>query len=115
MKWKTAVDDIPQGIGANEFEDWLRRREKPKLPGQLVDFRNRAAFPSFIDLPHENDVDPEFYSSNDGLTYRPRRHWLFLAEIVEFGTLLRLQMDIKDADGKTVPLFFYTDRRGSEL
>jgi hypothetical protein len=40
---------------------------------------------------------------------------LFLAEIVDFATLVRLQMDIKDVDGKTVPLFFYTDGRGSEL
>jgi len=115
MKWKTAVDDIPQGLDSKEFEDWLWRREKPKRPGQPVDFRNRATFPGFIDLPDEKGVSPEFYTSSDGFTYRPRRHWLFLAEIVNFATLLRLQMDIKDVDGTTVPLFFYTDRRGSEL
>ena len=40
---------------------------------------------------------------------------MFLAEIVDFGTLVRLQMDIKDIDGRTIPLFFYTDGRGSEL
>jgi hypothetical protein len=106
MKWKTAVDDIPQGLDSKEFEDWLWRREKPKRPGQPVDFRNRTTFPGFIDLPDEN---------GDGFTYRPRRHWLFLAEIVDFATLLRLQIDIKDVDGTTVPLFFYTDGRGSEL
>jgi hypothetical protein len=114
-KWKTAVDDIPQGLDSKEFENWLWRREKPKQPGQPVDFRSRATFPGFIDLPDENEVDPEFYASSDGFTYRPRRHWLFLAEIVDFATLLRLQMDIKDVDGTTVPLFFYTDGRGSEL
>jgi hypothetical protein len=115
MKWKTAVDDIPQGLDWKELDDWLWRREKPKRPGQPVDFRNRATFPGFIDLPNENDVSPEFYASSDGFTYRPRRHWLFLAEIVDFATLLRLQMDMKDVDGTTVPLFFYTDGRGSEL
>jgi hypothetical protein len=115
MKWKTAVDDIPQGLDSKEFEDWLWRREKPKRPGQPADFRNRATFPGFIDLPDEKDVGPEFYASSDGLTYSPRRHWLYLAEIVDFYTLIRLQMNIKDVNGTTVPLFFYTDGRGSEL
>jgi hypothetical protein len=115
MKWKTVVDDIPQGLDPKELDDWLWRREKLKRPGQPADFRNRATFPGFDDLPDENDVSPEFYASSDGFTYRPRRHWLFLAEIVDFGTLVRLQMGIKDIDGRTIPLFFYTDGRGSEL
>ena len=115
MKWKTAVDDVPQGLDSKEFEDWLWRREKPKRPGQPVDFRNRATFPGFDDLPHENHIDPEFYTRIDELAYRPRRHWLFLAEIVDFGSLFRLQMTIKDVDGTTVPLFFHTEGRGSEL
>ena len=48
-------------------------------------------------------------------TFRPRRHWCFLAEIVDFATLLRLQIELKDVDGREVPLFFYTHGRGSEL
>lgn len=115
MKWKTAVDEIPPELDPKELDDWLWRREKPKRPGQPVDLRNRATFPGFDDLPHENDISPEFYASSDGSTYRPRRHWLFLAEIVTFDSLLRLQMSIKDVDGTTIPLFFYTDGRGSEM
>ena len=38
MKWKTKVDEVPQ-LEPSDFEDWLWRREKPKQPGQLVDFR----------------------------------------------------------------------------
>lgn len=114
-KWKTTVDDIPQGLDSKEFEDWLWRREKPKRPGQPADFRNQETFPAFVDLPDEYEVDPKFYASGDGSTYRPRRHWLFLAEIVDFATLLRLQMDVKDVHGTTVPLFFYTEERGAEL
>lgn len=60
-------------------------------------------------------VNLEFYIRSDRVTYRPRWHWLFLAEIIDFTTLRRLQMDIKDVNGKTVSLFFYIDRRGSEL
>jgi hypothetical protein len=115
MRWKTAVDDIPHRLDSKEFEDWLWRREKRKQPGQPVDFRNRVTFPGFEDLPRENHIDLEFYASPDELTYRPRRHWLFLAEIVDFDSLVRLQMTIKDVDGMVVPLFFYTEGRGSEL
>ncbi|KAI0551613.1 heterokaryon incompatibility protein-domain-containing protein [Xylaria curta] len=112
MKWKTKVDEVLQGLEPSDFEDWLWRREKPNGLGIL---RRRAAFPGFIDLPDENAVDPEFYKSSNTGFYRPRRHWCFLGEIVDFATLLRLQMEIKDVDGTTVPLFFYTDNRGSEL
>jgi len=114
-KWKTAVGDTPQGLDPKAFDDWLWRREKAQRPGQLADFRNRMTFPGFDDLPDENDVSPEFYTSSDGFTYRARRHWLFLAEIVDFNTLFRLWMDVKDIDGKTIPLYFYTDGRGREL
>ena len=114
-KWKTKVDEVPQGLEPSDFEDWLWRRKKAKQPGQPADFRNRATFPGFNDLPHENHIDPEFYASVDKFIRRPRRHWLFLAEIVDFGTLLRLQMTLRDVDGMTVPLFFYTEGRGSEL
>ena len=115
MKWKTKVDEAPQGLEPTEFEDWLWRREKPKAPGQLANLRSCATFPGFINLPYENHIDPEFYKSSNTGPYRPRRHWCFLGEIVDFATLTRLQMEIKDVDGTTIPLFFYTGGRGSEL
>jgi hypothetical protein len=115
MKWKTKVDEVPQGLELSDFEDWLWRREKPKALGQLANLRSCVTFPGFINLPDENDVDPEFYKRSNIGTYRPRRHWCFLGEIVDFTILLRLQMEIKDVDSTTIPLYFYTDGRGSEL
>lgn len=115
MKWRTTVYEAPCGLESSDFEDWLWKREKPKHPGQLADLRSHATFPGFIDLPDENDVDLDFYESSDTVTHRPRRHWCFLGEIVDFATLLRLQMEIKDVDGRKIPLYFYTDGRGSEL
>lgn len=115
MKWRTTVDEAPRGLESSDFEDWLWKREKPKHLGQLADLRSRATFPGFIDLPDENDVDLDFYESSDMVTYRPRHHWCFLGEIVDFATLVRLQMEIKDVDGRKIPLYFYTDGRGSEL
>lgn len=118
MKWKTSVDEIPKELAPEEFEDWLWRRPKPRQLGQPVNFRDQAIFPSFMNLPDDRDdiyTDPIFYETRDGLTYRPRQHWCFLAEIVSFDTLARLRMDVKDVDGKTVPLMFYTEGRGSEM
>ena len=71
MKWMTKVDEAPQGLESSDFEDRLWRREKPKALGQLANLRSRATFPGFIDLPDENDVDPDFYESSDMVTYRP--------------------------------------------
>ncbi|KAL5350928.1 hypothetical protein ACLOAV_004501 [Pseudogymnoascus australis] len=115
MKWKTKVDEAPQGLEPRDFEDWLWRKEKPKALGQLANLRSRATFPGFIDLPDENDVDPDFYESSDMVTYRPRRHWCFLGEIMDSTTLHHLEIEIKDVDGGKIPLHFYTDGRGSEL
>ncbi|KAI1660272.1 hypothetical protein F4813DRAFT_387134 [Daldinia decipiens] len=115
MKWKTKVNETPQGLEPGDFEDWLWKREKPNHPGQLADLRSRTNFPGFIDLPDENGVDPDFYERSNIGTYQPRRHWCFFGEIVDFASILRLQMEIKDVDGTTIPLYFYTDSRGSEL
>jgi hypothetical protein len=41
------VDEAPRGLEPSDFEDWLWKREKPKYPGQLADFRSRATFISF--------------------------------------------------------------------
>lgn len=45
------------------------------------------------------------------VTYQPRRHWCFLGEIVDFGTLLRLQMEIKDVNGANT--LNYMHRQGA--
>ncbi|KAL5590192.1 hypothetical protein FOBRF1_013749 [Fusarium oxysporum] len=113
--WRTAVDDVPQGLDSNEFENWIWKREKENEPEQLGILRNQVTFPSFLQLPDETDVDDDFFKSRDGVNYRPWRHWCFLAEIVDFATIVRLHMEVKDVAGMIIPLFFYTDRRGSEI
>jgi len=115
MRWKTTVDEVPRGLGPNEFEDWLWRREKLRQPGQLADLRMHSTFPGFSGLPNENNVDLDFYETVDTSRYRPRRHWCFLGEIKDFTWIIRMQMAIMDVDGKTTQLFFYTDGRGREI
>lgn len=117
MKWRTTLDEVPQGLEPSEFGDWLWKRKKeksfiPQQPGQLVDMRNHDIFPGFTDLPDENDFNHDFYETD---IRRPRHHWCFLGEIVEFIMLTRLQMEVKDIYGDSVELFFHTKCKGSEL
>ncbi|KAM0236971.1 hypothetical protein ACHAP5_009211 [Fusarium lateritium] len=113
--WRTAVDDIPQDLDLNEFEDWLWKREKISQVKRKGTLRNEAIFPSFLELPHETDVNEDYFESGDRLNYQPRRHWCFLGEVVDSMSLTRLELEIKDINGHTIPLFFYTDGRGSEI
>ncbi|KAI1357914.1 hypothetical protein F5Y08DRAFT_333530 [Xylaria arbuscula] len=115
MNWKTKVGEAPQGLSQGDFEDWLWRREKPMVPGQLANLRNRTTFPGFASVPEENDIDLVYYERKETGVFTPRRHWCFLGEIADFGTSVRLQMEIKDVDGQKIPLYFHTDGRGAEL
>lgn len=116
-KWRTRVEDVPSNLSPEAFEDWLWRRTVSGAQKQFAHLRDGAVFPSFDQLLHDTDVDPDYYElvDWDTLQRRTRRHWCFLAEIVEVGAFLRVRMAIKDADGKTVPLAFHTETRGMEL
>ena len=114
-KWESEVSQVPCGLDSIDFENWLWKRGKTPCPGQLADLRHPVTFPGFDNLPVENLIDLNFHQSSDMVAYQPRRHWCFLGEIVDFVTLLRLQMEIKDVDGTHVQLFFYTGSRGSEI
>jgi hypothetical protein len=36
MKWKTKVEDVPVGLGASDFEDWLWKRKNPIPQGPVA-------------------------------------------------------------------------------
>jgi hypothetical protein len=113
-KWRTTGDDIPRELGKDEFDRWLWRKEIAEV-SQYADLRSESTFPPFHDLPEENDVSLEFYQSVDGFSYRPRKHWCFLAEIIKVEKFLRLRLIVKDKADNTVPIAFHTDDRGLEL
>jgi hypothetical protein len=31
VKWTTALDEVPQGLGSEELEHWLWKRKKKKI------------------------------------------------------------------------------------
>lgn len=113
-RWEAAADTIPRELSQNEFENWLWKKEPVRSP-EYADLRNGAIFPAFRGLPEENDIDLEFWVSTDGLSYRPCKHWCFLAEITHVEEFLRLRLIVKDKTGDELPLAFYTDRKGGEL
>lgn len=108
MKWKTAVDDVPQGLDSKEFEDWLWRREKPKQPEHIeagfdmvprltkgaVDKQNWQSFIKFIKAHYNNDelvdVKPNY------IVFKAGEHLLlpfeghkFLRRLKDFGQSLK--------------------------
>ncbi|KAM0364305.1 hypothetical protein ACHAPK_010783 [Fusarium culmorum] len=111
-QWKTASDQVPEGLDPDDFEAWLWKREK--LP-EVGAFRNQNMFPSFLGLPNDNVMERDFFKIKDGRNFRPRRHWCFLAEIVEHSDSSRLQMTVKDVTGKLLPIIVYTGTRESEV
>ncbi|KAI9771517.1 MAG: hypothetical protein M1840_002137 [Geoglossum simile] len=113
-KWRGAGDDIPRELGKDEFERWLWRKGIVEV-SQYADLRSETDFPPFDGLPEKEDIDLGFYESEDGFSYRPRKHWCFLAEIIDVEEFVRLRLVVKDKTDCTIPIAFYTDGRGLEL
>lgn len=73
-------------------------------PNRSGNLRNRNTFPSFHALPVEGY-----------LSGRPRRHWCFLSEIKDLSWFVRLRLDVRDLEGVSVPVFFYTPDEGGAV
>ncbi|KAG6095256.1 hypothetical protein E4U30_002608 [Claviceps sp. LM220 group G6] len=106
-RWKTSVDDIPQGLGPDEFENWLWRREPAVTPTQPMSPPSQSLFSGFVDLAYKNCIDAagSFQS----------RHSCFLGEIVKILAPHPLDLTIRDIHGRTVELHFYDEWEGATL
>lgn len=71
-----------------------------------VDLRDQRAFPSFDACPDENDIDLDYYDTDD----RPDRHWCLFGEITAVESFLRLRLIVRDKLGKEFVVAFYPDR-----
>ena len=91
----------------------FRAGERPTVWKQGEDFlQNTLHFPSFGDLPHENDVDEDYWKQNLSGVYVPACTWFFMAEITEDEyaqiPFLRNQVVVTDRAGQRgVPIYFY--------
>ncbi|KAL2003085.1 hypothetical protein VTN02DRAFT_5029 [Thermoascus thermophilus] len=82
---------------------------------KLANLRDLDVFPTFADLPHENDIDLAFFRTSIGFTYTPKKHWCLLAEITDVEFFVRLRLIVRDMAGREVPVAFYTDGKGREI
>ncbi|KAM4057247.1 MYND finger domain-containing protein [Hirsutella rhossiliensis] len=76
------------------------------LPSQFASLRNEEAFPVFKNLPHDLDLDDDYYDT----TGRPIIHWCFLGQVVQIDDITRLRLVVKDKTGQVVVVAFYTGR-----
>lgn len=97
MKWKSAVEDIPQGLGSSDFEYWLWGRQ---IPDGLA---------GFIVLPFQYQLTIIPGASSK------KRHWYFLGQILRVEHLQHLVFLLRDMHGKERPLHFCTNEGGREL
>ncbi|KAG6026464.1 hypothetical protein E4U19_002589 [Claviceps sp. Clav32 group G5] len=95
MKWKTAINEQPQGLGPIDLQNWLWERQIPDgLAGFLV-------------LPLQISI-AEGGSSK-------KRHWCFLGQILDIKFLDHLVFSMRDMHSKERPLHFCTEQEGREL
>ena len=70
-------------------------------------------FPSFQDLPHENDIPEGYWECNENGVFVPACTWFFMAEITndEYSQIpfLRNRVLVRDRAGRDVPIYFYPE------
>ncbi|CCM05356.1 uncharacterized protein FIBRA_07570 [Fibroporia radiculosa] len=86
----------------------------PRAP--VVDLRNGLSFPSYLNCPHEFDLDSRYLREDpNGISASHVRHWCYFGEIVNFDVFSRLTVDVRDAARTVVRAAFYDDDRGMPL
>ncbi|KAG6132044.1 hypothetical protein E4U12_003364 [Claviceps purpurea] len=109
-KWKTAVEEVPQGLEPDDFEDWLWRRPKPESPAQPTRSFSQSNFSGFVDLPFKNSIDAGVSGGSS-----KARHTCFLGEIVAMTCHDPLDLEIKDIHNNKTTIHFYTKDQGREF
>ena len=95
------------------FGGFRRREYRLWKPGD--DFlKSRFHFPSFRNLPHENDIPDGYFVPDYRGVYVIACVWFFMGEIVndEFSQIsfLRNKVYVKDREGSQCPIYFYPER-----
>lgn len=72
--------------------------------------RNRAAFPPFSTIRHEDD------SNNFMSLFYWRLYWCFLGEIeANDNGFVRLLLSVRDMEGHKLPIYFHTPDEGAPI
>jgi len=82
-KWSTQVHEIPRNASHQEFDRWLFRLPPHVSPESLSLLRDSLTYPCYESLPEEGIADMDFLHYDSSGNVVPRRHWLYLGEILE--------------------------------
>ncbi|KAK0743501.1 hypothetical protein B0T18DRAFT_490216 [Schizothecium vesticola] len=118
LLWPRLQDRFRNAAAPTRLAAPLRRDDQPQFrshsPCKTTGSKppRQIHLPDFANLPHENELDTDFFGTTDGFRYSPRKHWCFLAEIDSIENFIRLRLIVKSG-GARVPIAFYTDDRGA--
>lgn len=80
----------------------------------ITSLRNRYHFPSAANLPHDDDIDTNYFGWNPiSRSYRPKKHWAYLGEITDMKRVARLHLMTRDMAGNNVPVWFHFEHTGN--
>ncbi|KAF8804031.1 hypothetical protein BYT27DRAFT_7143713 [Phlegmacium glaucopus] len=79
------------------------------MSGRRLNLRSQAHFPTFAELPEDDDLDLDYYDEERSGVFGPIKHWCLLAEIVEPIPYLRPMFTVKDKTGKQFLVAMYLD------
>lgn len=82
-----------------------RRRNSLRV-GSTQTSETKRHYPTFVGLPQDNDINLTFYNTVDGFNYMPRKHWCFLAEIIDIEQFIQVKLIVRDKAGATMPVAF---------
>ena len=74
--------------------------------------RDQKHFPPFSHLLGENDVDDNYYCTDDGYSFQKKKHWCFIGEITNDDesqlAFFRNRILVQDIEGRSdIPVAFY--------
>ena len=82
---------------------------------KCANLRDERTFPTFKSCPDDSDIDLNLYTTADGFSFRPKRHWCLLAEITGVSYIIRPRLTAKDNSGVEFPIAFYLEGDSTAL
>eukprot|EP01083_Nonionella_stella_P146291 459961_1 len=71
---------------------------------------NHWNFPPFSYLPHENDLDEDYYAEDTEVhMWKPIRHWVLIGKIVEISCFVRPRAQVESRFGESFMVHFYLE------
>ena len=75
----------------------------------MQSFHSSPSFPPINSCPSDSDMNLDYYTTRDGRSYTPSRHWCLLGEIVHVAFFIRLRLFVRDKEGHGMTVKFYLE------